>query len=206
MRCQEFKDYLDDYCRGKLDQQLAKEFELHFAGCKTCAAEYQEHASLLSLMAREPELEIDPAELADFLPGVWEKIEATNKLSLTGWLKRLVPAAAAAALLIMAIFQPAINTVSLNIADLDNSDIGYSLLTSDYYYVDTDTIYTNDYYFDLLSSLFTDDDSETLDLAEEQLSSDVGLFSENTFDLSTLSDESLENLDRKLSELLNTAG
>ncbi len=206
MRCPDFRDHLDDYCRGKLDQDMVISMDSHIASCDSCAAEYNEHYSLISLLAKEPDPAIDPYELADFLPGVWEKIESKQRIPLTGWLKRFASAAVAVILFGLVIIRPPIYRPAYTVAEYESSNLEYSLLSSDYIYPTGDTVYTEDTYSDILSNFFSDDDSDALDVYDEQLNSGGGLFSENSIDISTMSEESLEILDEKLQELLSNAG
>ena len=207
MKCVVFRENLDDFCRGMLNREMAENMKSHLASCQLCAALHDEHASLLSLLAKEPETVIDPAELADFLPGVWDKIEADRKVTFKGWLRKFAPVAAAVMLFTLMIFRPGIETDGLSISELAYDNYEYGLLDSDQYLLSDDTSEVNQAYSDLLSGLFTDDDSETFELYENMLyGNNEGQFAAGVIDLSSFSEEGLEILDEKLEELLNTAG
>ena len=194
MRCQEFNDYLDDYCRGSLGETQGREIDSHLTSCEQCTAAYLEHLQFLNLMAKEPEMVIDPAELADFLPGVWQKIDSRRKVSVRNWLFKLVPSLAAAALLAILVFQPG--------AKISN---GYADFFSPTYF-NPASIYSDSTYYDLLGLMFSQENTEQLSIYDDELSNETGLFGNSSISLDNLSDEGLEYIDNKLTELYNKAG
>jgi hypothetical protein len=207
MKCTEFHDRLDDYIRGLLSPDMADQVSAHLDKCPACAEEYRSHKSLLTLLESEPEMRIDSNELADFLPGVWNKIENTRRKPSKGWLYKLVPALAAAALLAFIMLKPTIET-PVQIADTGEQEI---TIDTDYYdelgykYTDTD-IYSESNYESLISLLFADYSSETLESIESELSYETSMFSDYGYSLDNLSNETIELMDEKLNELYNHAG
>ena len=194
MRCQEFNDYLDDYCRGSLGETQGREMDSHLASCDKCTAAYLEHLQFLNLMAKEPEMVIDPAELADFLPDVWQKIDNRRTVSVRDWLFKLVPSLAAAAILAIVVFSPGIKNSN------GNTDIFSPT------YTDPTSAYTDSTYYDLLGAMFGQENTESLSLYDDELSTQTGLFGNSSISLDNLSDEGLEYIDNKLTELYNKAG
>ena len=196
MRCVEFKDLLDDYCRGHLDESQSGRMAEHLSLCEICAADYREHQELLSLLEHEPKLNIAPGTLDNFLPEVWASIEKQNKVRIRGWLYKLVPPLATAALLFFLMFRPSINTSSVG-----TDDLAYL-----YAYVGQDSVATDSTYYSLLDDVFGDEDEETLELMESVLYSDNVLFSDSYLDLENLSDEGLDKVNEQINELINKAG
>jgi hypothetical protein len=196
MRCSEFTEFLDDYCRGTLSTDQAKLMAAHVESCETCRADYKEHQELLTLLEKEPELEIDHNELADFLPEVWQKIEQGKPSTARKWLYRLVPSLIMSTLLIFLIFRPSINQ--------NNTDT--NIESGIYSYIDQDSVYTDTTYYSLLGDVFGDNDTQTLELIEDELYTTGGLFADGNLGLEFLSDESLDRVDEKLSELINKVG
>ncbi|MCD6161116.1 MAG: zf-HC2 domain-containing protein [candidate division Zixibacteria bacterium] len=190
MKCSKCRDLLDDYIRGWLDISRAKEIDNHLAVCRECAAEYESHKDLLSILESEPELVIESSELADFVPGIWQKIEKNRKIPLSGWLFKLVPSLATALLLSFFILKPPVD-ISINWGS---------------YQEDTET-YSDSDYFTLLGSLLSEKDVETLALFENELYFENQLYSNNYLSyFELLSDEELELFENKLSKLFNDAG
>jgi len=191
MKCAKCKDLLDDYIRGWLDQQLADEMADHLAVCSDCAAGYESHKSLLSVLGAEPELVIEKAELADFIPGIWEKIEKEDRIPVTGWLFKLVPALMIAVALSFFILKPPVG---------DTPDMVESLVE--------DEIYSEISYNALVDIMFSDIESEALELIENELYTNGYIFSDENYRqyFEGLDEEGFELLENKLNELLNTVG
>lgn len=204
MRCSEFRDYLDDFCRGLSKEEQTRLMQAHIESCELCAAEYRQHKSLLSLLGDEPEQVIEPAELTDFLPGVWEKIKARPGFSFKTWAVRLVPAAVITAFLAFMIFRPAIENGTNGVSDFSYTEDNL-LFSPGYFSYEQDSAYSDDEYYTLLDNVLADD-MEALELIEQNLYGETGIFANGSYDLEYLSDESLELLDEKIDELLNNVG
>ncbi len=191
MKCAKCRDLLDDYIRGWLDQQHAREMADHLAVCSDCAAGYESHKSLLSVLGAEPELVIEKAELADFVPGIWEKIEKENRIPLTGWLFKIVPALMIAGALSFFILKPPVD---------DIPDMVESLVE--------DEIYSEASYNTLVYIMFSDVEPEALELIENELYANGYIFSDEGYRqyFEELDEEAYKLLENKLNELLDTAG
>lgn len=190
MKCHEFGDNLDDFVRGLLDEETAGKMRAHLETCVSCAGECELHQKLLDVLRDEPALVVSPQELADFVPGVWEKI-ALRRPSPGKRVLRYLPALAVAALLALLILKPvAMNkeTPTIVVGTADDSTV------------------MAETYQELLSESFADDTPEILNMIETELY-DEGSWPQN-FDeyLETLSQEGLEMLDKKLTELSASAG
>jgi len=191
MKCTKCKDLLDDYIRGWLDQQLTGEITDHLAICDSCAADYESHKSLLSVLESEPVLVIEKEELVDFVPGVWQKIEKQKRIPVTGWLFKLVPSLMVAAMLSFFILKPPVYNTPGVVENLDE-----------------DEIYSETGYNALLSMIFSDEESEVLDLIENELYANGYIFSDESYRqyFEGLDEEGYKLLENKLNELLDTAG
>ncbi|MCP4582350.1 MAG: hypothetical protein GY839_12110 [candidate division Zixibacteria bacterium] len=208
MRCSEIHDRLDDHIRDLLSPDVADKVTAHLADCPACAEEYESHKRLLTLLEAEPDLSNDKAELADFLPGVWDKIENGRTKSYKGWLYKLAPSLAAAALLAFIIFKPAIETTPVQIVDAGKQEIYVDSSyydQSDYLYTD-DEIYSESNYQTLIGLLFSDYGAETIESYESELDYESTMFSDYGYSLDDLSDETLELMDERLNELYNHTG
>lgn len=200
MKCSKFHDLLDDYCRGHLDEDQGREMDMHVISCQSCVGDYQEYQEFLSLLAKEPEMAIDPAELAGFVPDVWQKIENERKGIIRNWAFKLAPSLAAAALLAFLVFRPAIDTTTQTSLPAGSADI------SSYTLIEQEPEYTDSTYINLLGLVFGDENTETLQLYEDELSSYPGVFTGVSHDLDDLSVENLKLIDKKLAEHYNKAG
>ena len=191
MKCTKCSDLLDDYIRGWLDQQLSGEMTDHLAVCSDCAAGYESYKSLFSVLGAEPELVIEKAELADFVPAVWQKIEKENRIPVTGWLFKLVPSLMIAGALSFFILKPPVG---------DIPDVVESLVE--------DEIYSEASYNMLVDIMFSDVEPEALELIENELYTDGYIFSDEGYKqyFEGLDEEGFELLENKLNELLNTVG
>jgi len=205
MRCAEFRDYLDDFCRWFLYGDIARQMESHVASCDSCAEKYQEHQELLTLLDKEPEQKIDPSELADFLPGVWAKIETRKKHTFRIKVLSLAPIAATAVFLFWLVFRPAVNTGYVN-SDEYLYNYFNPLIAYDYMDTDKDLTYSDSTYYSLLADTFSDEDTQMLEILGDEFSDNPGFFMENSYGLEDLSDENLDILNNKLNELTNTVG
>lgn len=189
MNCEIFRKYLDEYVRGTLDSSLGNDLGEHMAGCAACRAEYNEHNALLSILNSKSEIAIEPADLDDFLPGVWHKIEK-GKSRRRIWFFRLVPAALAAVLLAMFVFR---------------SDSDKLVYTG--FYDAADSLESHQTYSALIGVLFGNEAGQQLDIVEQELDSYGsfvnGYIDDDIFDLSL---DDLVKLESKLKELKNNKG
>lgn len=191
MRCTQCQDLMDDYIRGFLDDNLNKKMANHMADCNDCTRELESLKSLILLLKREPEKAVFESKLADFLPGVWKKIEGQRKISLRNLIFKLVPALAVALILAFIIIKPSVDNIFYKAESLIEEDI-----------------YTEDNYFEFINVIFADEDPEVLDLIENELYTNSYVPSEDSYIkyLETLSDEDLKLFEEKLNKLLNTKG
>lgn len=93
MRCEEAKEYLQDYLDGLLDKDKEAELERHLNGCSACAAEYDAFRRLLEQLRSLPK-EHAPKALKERIHGAL----AGEKLSF--WRSLTAVSTAAAALLL----------------------------------------------------------------------------------------------------------
>jgi len=208
MRCSDCREWLDDYARHLLSPAQAEKMAAHLAECPACTDDYESLKSLLVVLQAEPEQRIDQAELADFLPNVWEKIDNGVTKSYKGWLYKLVPSLAAAAILAFIIFKPAIQTMTdyqVNRGEItDYSENNYyssvNLSYSD------DEIYTESNYYAIIKQLLANNTTEILDTLESELDYEITMFSDYQYTLDDLSDEALEYMNEKLNKLYNSEG
>ncbi len=208
MRCSECRDRLDDYARNKLSPDQAEKIAAHLTECATCTDEYESLKSLLTLLESEPEQQIDQAELADFLPDVWEKIESGKVSPWKGWLYKFATPIAAAILLALVVFKPAIRTMTDYQASTGDTT---NYIESDYYpaadlsYSD-DEVYSESNYYAILSLLFADKSTELIDTLESELDYETIMYSDYRYSLDDLNDEALNYMNEKLNKLYNNEG
>jgi hypothetical protein len=191
MNCSKCHENLDDYIRGFLDDTRAAAIAGHLAECDKCRAEYTAHRRLLNVLAEEPEPIIADNELVDFLPGVWNKIESTQKKWWQGWLIKLAPAAITALLISVLLLNPFVKI---------DQDTGGIMTDTDYYIEDT--------YYSLINFLFAEQDVDALDLIEKELYADGPMYFNGgyTSQLEEIGDEGLILFDEKLKQLMDNAG
>jgi len=208
MRCSECHEWLDDYARNLLSPVQTEKIAVHLAECSTCADEYESLKSLLAVLDSEPRKPIDQAELANFLPEVWDKINSGKVSQWKGWLYKFAAPLAAAAILALVVFKPAIQPVSnlaVNVGETEN------YIEADYYsptalaYTD-DEVYTESNYSAMIKLLFADHTAETIDTLENELDYETAMFSDYGYSLDDLSDETLELINEKLNKLYNNEG
>ena len=208
MRCSECRDRLDDYARNLLSPGQAGKMAAHLAECSTCTEEYDSLKSLLVFLRSEPEQRIDQAELADFLPDVWEKIEKGKASHWKGWLYKFVTPIAAAIILALVVFRPAIRTMTdyhLNTGETTNYVETDYYSPANYPYSD-DEVYTESNYYAIIKQLFANNAAEILDTLENELNYETTMFSDYGHSLDDLSDETLELMSEKLNKLYNNEG
>ena len=198
MNCLKCKEYLDDYIRGYLTPEDSNHLRLHLESCSACNEEYESSKALLGLFGNEPSLEVVPGELANFMPEIWSKIEATKKRRFV-WAGRLIPIVSTVVVLAVMVFRPGLQ--SLQVADPKS---GFEQVAAVY----DSTQYNQSTYQGLLQSFFADDNAQTLEIAESELDAGVGVLFSGSFEneLEYLSDEGLEVINQKLSEMRGTEG
>jgi predicted anti-sigma-YlaC factor YlaD len=201
MKCSQCAKLLDDYVRGKLTGETASEISEHIANCESCAKEYEVNQNLILFLKKEPESAIRENELADFLPGVWGKIE-TGKKRERSWIFRWAPIFATAAILAVLVFRSVSNVdnvkprIGLDSAALQNlSNVG-------------DTVVTENDYLGIARTIFADKPLAELNAIESELTGDDGIFVEGTIidDISIMDDASLTKLEEKLRIINENAG
>jgi hypothetical protein len=198
MKCKQCLDLLDEYARGQLAEELNGEMASHIAICDSCTIEYDAHQSLLALFESEPVPVIGQDELADFLPGVWSKMEK-SKTKGRSWLYRGIPIFVTAAILAVLILRPTTNIktpIGLDSVALQNlSNVG-------------DTAITESDYLGIVSSVFDAKQAEELDAIESELTTRSGFFVDGsvTDNISNLNSEDLQKLEAKLREISNNVG
>lgn len=191
MRCTQCQDLMDDYIRGSLTDSLNKKMADHIADCNYCTKEFESLKSLTSLLKQEPEMTVSEYELADFLPGVWQKIEGERKISLRNLIFKLVPALAVAMILAFIIIKPSVDITVYQAESLIEEEI-----------------YTESGYFAFINLIFANEDPVVLDLIESELyQGSYSLFRDNYDEyLENLSDEDLKHFEEELNILLITKG
>jgi hypothetical protein len=199
MNCLKCKEYLDDYTRGFLPQEDTEAVALHLDSCPDCHREYKSLSALFAVLEKEPDPVIDPSDLADFMPGIWSKIEPIREKASSYWVRRLVPVFSVAAILTALVFRP--NVSSLNVAEQSSDYTRAAALT--------DSIqYNQSTYQALIQSLFANDNAEELDEFENQINVNAGLLVSGSIEteLNNLTDEGLKAIDKKLSEMRGSEG
>lgn len=182
---------LDDFIRGKLSPADSAAVADHIKSCPDCAAETASQKALLAVLRFEPELRISGDDLADFLPGVWQKIDSRRRFSIRNRLLKFVPAVAAAVLISVVFLRPLID-ISNYQAATENNDSS-SLQAS---------------YHELLDSFLGSQDSEYVDaIAAEVFSPSYTLSSDDLdYYLRQIDDEDVKIIDEKLNKLIGKAG
>lgn len=198
MNCLKCKEYLDDYIRGFLTAEDSNQVKSHLELCAACNEEHESLRTLLGVFENEPPLEIATGELVNFMPEIWGKIEAAKKPNFA-WAGRLIPIVSTVAILAMLVFRPGLQ--SLQLAEQKN---GFEQAAVAY----DSTQYNQTTYQGLLQSLFAEDNVQTLEMAESELDASAGVLFSGSFEneLEYLSDEGLEVINRKLSEIRGTEG
>lgn len=198
MNCQKCKEYLDDYIRDFLSPEDSTQLRMHLELCSVCNDEYESLKALLRVLDKEPALEVGSSELANFMPEIWNKIEMAQKPRLS-WLGRLIPIISTVAILAVMLFRPSLH--SLRVAET-NGDFERVAAIYD------STQYNQSTYHGLLRSLLSDDNAQILEIAESELADGTGILYSSSFigELDNFSDEGLEVINRKLSELRGTEG
>jgi hypothetical protein len=198
MNCSQCREYLDDYVRGLLSSENHDVVSQHLKSCDECFNESESSAALLAVLAKEPVLVVDPRELADFMPGIWSKIEPVRK-PYRYWIGRLVPIFATAAVLSVLVFKPSRNYLTVANQSTEYGQVGAA----------TDSAqYNQSTYEGLLRNLLIDKNSQELDIYENELDDNSGILVNGSFEteLYYLSDEGLQAIDKKLSELRGNEG
>jgi hypothetical protein len=199
MNCLNCKEYLDDYIRGFLSKGDHDLVASHLVSCPNCDEEYESLSALFAVLEKEPEPVINPRDLADFMPGIWNKIEPVKGKARNYWISRLVPIFSAAAIMTMLIFRP--NVSSLKVADQSGNYTQVAAVT--------DSIqYNQNTYQALLQTLFSNDNTEVLDIFENEIDVNAGVLVSGSIEteLNYLTDEGLEVIDKKLSEMRGSEG
>ena len=191
MNCSKYRNFMDDYMRGLLDQSLCAQIEDHLTVCSSCNAEYESHKSLLAFLEKEPASTIEKDKLADFLPGVWEKIGKQSPRNIKNLIWKLAPTLVTAVILAFLILKPPVNVVP------ESGNNQYE-----------ESLYSESGYYNLISVIFEDEDLEMFDAIESELYSENYLYEDNYywFNIEGLNDEEYNLLEEKLDELINAAG
>jgi hypothetical protein len=199
MNCLNCKEYLDDYIRGFLPKEDHDLVASHLISCPNCSEEYESMGALFAVLDKEPKPVIDPSDLVNFMPEIWGKIEPVKAKGRNYWVSRLVPIFSAAAIMTMLIFRP--NVSSLKVADQSGNYTQVAAVT--------DSIqYNQNTYQALLLTLFANDSTEVLDIFENELDVNAGVLVSGSIEteLNNLTDEGLEVIDKKLSEMRGNEG
>jgi hypothetical protein len=123
MRCDEFRELLDEYIDNELDEIKKKQMDLHILSCEECRKEYEFTLEILELAREEVEL---PENYHSALCEKFESIELKPNNELKSkdelsdkrmksnkknkWMRKLVPlSSVAAALVLVAISYPMMN-------------------------------------------------------------------------------------------------
>ena len=191
MNCSKYRNFMDDYMRGLLDQSLCAQIEDHLTVCSSCNVEYESHKSLLEFLEKEPASTIEKDELADFLPGVWEKIGKQSPRNFKNLIWKFAPTLVTAVILAFLILKPPVNVIP------ESGNNQYA-----------ESQYSESSYYSLISELLDDDDLEAFDAIESELYSENYLYDISYYwsDIEGLSDDEYNLLEEKLDELTNTAG
>lgn len=198
MNCPKCKEYLDDYIRGFLTPEDSDQVRLHIELCSACNEEYNSLKALLGVLEYEPALEVASGELANFMPEIWSKIETAKKPRFS-LVSRMIPIVSTVVILSVVMFRPSLQ--SFRIAET-NED--YEQVAAVY----DSTQYNQSTYRGLLQSLFADDNAQVLEIAESELAAGTEILFTGSFinELDNFTDEGLEVINRKLSELRGTEG
>lgn len=198
MNCVQCRDYLDDYIRGFLTIEDSSQIKSHLEQCLACNEEYESLTALFGVLEKEPDLRVVPEELANFMPEIWSKLEATKKPRFS-WVGRLIPIVSTVAVLAVMVFRPSLQ--SFKVADQQN---GYQQVAAIY----DSSQYNQSTYQGLLQSLFAGDSAQVLEMAEGELNAGSGILLSGSFEneLDNFTDEGLEVINQKLSEMRGTEG
>ncbi len=198
MNCPKCKEHLDDYIRGFLNPEDSNQVRLHLELCSDCNEEYESINALFRFLDKEPTLEVSSGELANFMPEIWSKIE-TAKNPRFSWVGRMIPIISTVVILAVLMFRPSLQ--SFRIAE-PNGD--YERVAAVY----DSTQYNQSTYKGLLRSLFADENAQVLEIAESELVAGTEMLFTGSFinELDNFTDEGLEVINRKLSELRGTEG
>jgi len=191
MKCARIRLMIDDHIKNNLSPSDAAAVDHHIRSCPECAAELASHEALLSLLHTEPDSQLSREDLADFLPGVWQKIESRRRASIRQRVFKFVPAVAAALIFSMIFLRPSLNVTDhqAGISDVDSS----SLLAS---------------YNELLVTFLGSEDSEYVEAVAAEVFAPSYTLSGDDLDyyLQQIGDEDLKLIDEKLDQLLGKAG
>jgi hypothetical protein len=197
INCSQTREILDQYIRGLLSSEKSNSVIQHLNSCSECFDESESLAALMSVLERETTPAIGADELADFMPGIWSKIEPATPEKR--WLGRLAPILASVAVLSVLVFRPSLNYLTV----AEQSSQSEQIAT-----VNESAQYNQSTYQGLLQSLFVDNNSEDLDKIENELDGNTGILVNGSFEteLNYLSDEGLKAVDKKLGELRRNEG
>jgi hypothetical protein len=198
MNCAQCRERFDDYIRGFLTVEDSLQIKSHLEHCSACNKEYESLAALFRVLDKGSDLSVKPGELADFMPEIWSKIEATKKPKFSK-LGRLVPIISTVAVLAVMFFRPGLQSFWVTER---NGDYGRTAAVYD------STQYNQKTYLGLLRSLFADENAQMLEIAERELDTGLGVIFSGSFinELDNFTDEGLEAINQKLSELRGTEG
>jgi hypothetical protein len=198
MNCPKCKEYLDDYIRGFLPPEESNQVRLHLELCSACNGEYESITALFGFLDKEPPLGVTSGELVNFMPEIWSKIETAKKPRFS-WVGRMIPIVSTVLILSVVVFRP--NLQSFRIAE-PNED--YEQVAAVY----DSNQYNQSTYKGLLQSLFADDNVQVLEIAESELAVNTEILFTGSLinELDNFTDEGLEVINQKLSELRGTEG
>ena len=191
MKCPAVRIMIDDFIRGKLSPADNAAVADHLKSCPDCAVELASHKALFEFLGSEPDPQISGDDLADFLPGVWQKIDSRRRFSIRKRLFKLVPAMAAAVLISVVFLRPLID-ISNYQAATENNDSS-SLQAS---------------YHELLDSFLGSQDSDYVDAIAAEVFSPSYTLSGDDLDyyLRQIDDEDVKIINEKLNKLIGKAG
>jgi hypothetical protein len=182
---------LDDYIRQDLSTAEAAAVADHIKSCPDCAAELASQKALMVILRNEPDLRVSGADLADFLPGVWQKIESRRRFSIRKRFLKFVPALVGAMIISVIFLRPLMNVSNYQTAA--TSDDSSSLQAS---------------YHELLDSFLGSRDSEYVDAIAAEVFSPSYTLSGDDLDyyLQQIDDEDVKIIEEKLDKFFNKAG